>query len=202
MHARPVNRYLNGVSMSANKYKFRFRIEAEFVDFTKISNTGQYWVNTLGLAPCKTYLVEVSASFNNGVSYCDTYDAPNPYAPLWGRTCLFSTSGCPNPEGNGGNQNMALLGSTDPQGQLSLYPNPNNGEQLFLSIDMVKEGVEKVSVDIHDSFGKRVSASTIAVNEGFVNTTLDLNGGLAAGLYIVNITAGDVTYTERLVVQP
>ena len=171
-------------------------------DFTKISNTGQYWVNTLGLAPCKTYLVEVSASFNNGVSYCDTYDAPNPYEPLWGRTCLFSTSGCPNPEGNGGNQNMALLGSTDPQGQLSLYPNPNNGEQLFLSIDQVKEGVNKVNVDIYDSFGKRVSASTMAVTDGHVNTVLDLNGKLAAGMYVVNITAGNDTYTERLVIQP
>jgi hypothetical protein len=35
-----------------------------------------------------------------------------------------------------------------------------------------------------------------------VNTTLDLNGELAAGMYLVNITAGDTTYTERLVIQP
>ena len=83
-----------------------------------------------------------------------------------------------------------------------LYPNPNNGEQLFLSIDFVKEGVSKVNVDIYDGFGKRVNASTIAVNEGFVNTTLDLNGSLAAGMYIVNIIAGEDTYTERLVIQP
>ncbi len=210
VHARPVNRYLGGVSTPANRYQFRFRITDEFIDFTKTSLTGQYWVNTLTLAPCKTYKVEVRASFDNGVTYCDTYAPanPNPYSPLWGRTCLLTTSGPLCPPMNGGGQNMATDGSSfgsaqdGSPGQLRLYPNPNNGEQLFLSIDMVKEGVEKVNVDIFDTFGKRVNASTIAVNEGFVNTTLDLNGSLAAGMYIVNITAGDDTYTERLVIQP
>jgi hypothetical protein len=31
---------------------------------------------------------------------------------------------------------------------------------------------------------------------------MDLNGEIAGGLYMVNITAGDKTYTERLVIQP
>ncbi|MBP8876994.1 MAG: T9SS type A sorting domain-containing protein [Flavobacteriales bacterium] len=34
-----------------------------------------------------------------------------------------------------------------------------------------------------------------------MNTVLDLNGEIASGLYMVNITAGDKTYTERLVIQ-
>jgi hypothetical protein len=34
-----------------------------------------------------------------------------------------------------------------------------------------------------------------------LNTALDLNGDVASGLYMVNITAGDKTYTERLVIQ-
>ena len=174
------------------------------MDFTKTSATGQYWVNTAApLVACKQYLVEVRASFDNGVTWCDTYApaAPNPYSPLWGRTCILNTSGCLT----GGNQNMA----TDLAAGINLYPNPNNGEQLFLSIDMIQAGVEKVTMDIYDSFGKRVSASTIAVNEGFVNTSVDLKGSLAAGMYIVNITAvdptgktGDAVYSERLVIQP
>jgi len=57
-------------------------------------------------------------------------------------------------------------------------------------------------VDIFDLFGKRVSARTIAVTDGNINTTLDLNGDLAAGMYLVNITAGETVYTERLVIQP
>jgi hypothetical protein len=59
-----------------------------------------------------------------------------------------------------------------------------------------------VSVDIYDLSGARVTARTIAVAGGNVNTVLDLNGELAAGMYLVNITAGDKSYTERLVIQP
>jgi hypothetical protein len=45
-------------------------------------------------------------------------------------------------------------------------------------------------------------ARTIAVQNGYLNTALELNGDLAGGMYMVNITAGDKTYTERLVIQP
>ena len=87
-----------------------------------------------------------------------------------------------------------------------MYPNPNRGDQLYLSVDAIEDGVRTVSVDIYDLFGKRVSARTLAVNDGFVNTVLDLSsstagGELAAGMYMVHITAGDATYTERLVIQ-
>jgi hypothetical protein len=40
------------------------------------------------------------------------------------------------------------------------------------------------------------------VNDGMISTVLDLNGDLAAGMYLVNITAGETLYTERLVIQP
>jgi len=33
-----------------------------------------------------------------------------------------------------------------------------------------------------------------------LNTVLDLQGDLATGMYLVNITAGDKRYTERLVI--
>jgi hypothetical protein len=52
-----------------------------------------------------------------------------------------------------------------------------------------------------DLFGKRVMARQIAVNDGFINTVMNFDGDLAAGVYMVNITAGDKVYTQRLVVQ-
>jgi len=78
---------------------------------------------------------------------------------------------------------------------------------------VVAADINPVSVDIFDMTGKCVSARTIL--DGFINTVLDLNPrsgpgqALAGGLYMVNITtvgpkgtAGDKTYTERLVIQP
>ncbi|MBK9176707.1 MAG: T9SS type A sorting domain-containing protein [Flavobacteriales bacterium] len=101
---------------------------------------------------------------------------------------------------------MVEEGSTS----LRMYPNPNRGDQLMLSLESVAEGVQTVSVDILDAFGKRVIARTIAVQasssrdsgDGFINTVLELNGELAAGMYMVNITAGEQVYTERMVIQP
>ena len=52
------------------------------------------------------------------------------------------------------------------------------------------------------AFMSIISARTVAVSGGNVNTNIALNGELAAGMYLVNITAGDKTYTERLVIQP
>ena len=57
------------------------------------------------------------------------------------------------------------------------------------------------------SLGVRVEGETngqpdIAVQDGIVNHIMELKGDLATGLYMVNIIAGDKTYTERLVIQP
>jgi len=85
---------------------------------------------------------------------------------------------------------------------LTMYPNPNRGDQLFISITEVGSDVRTASMDIYDMTGKRVAARTITVQDGFVNQSVELNGAIAGGLYVVNITAGDKTYTERLVIQP
>ena len=196
VHARPVKKMVNNAWVNANKYQFRFRIPDEFIDITKTSGTGQYWVNTLGLTPCKTYQVEVRASFDNGATWCDAHPAANPYAPLWGRTCLLNTTGCVQ----GGNENMAL--DSAPEAELLLFPNPNNGQQVQVSLSEVSAGVDRVNIDITDAFGKLVATRTLAVNARMVNTVLELNGELAGGLYVVNVHAGAYTYTRRLVIQP
>jgi hypothetical protein len=84
---------------------------------------------------------------------------------------------------------------------VGLYPNPNRGDQVRLSLSSVEEGVETVSVDIYDAQGVRVASRTVAVQDGFVNTDLELNGALTNGLYMVNVAAGAATYNERLVIK-
>lgn len=84
---------------------------------------------------------------------------------------------------------------------MAMYPNPNRGDVVRLNLSSVEEGVETVSVDIYDAQGVRVATRTIAVQDGFVNADLDLNGALSNGLYLVNVSAGAATYNERLVIQ-
>jgi hypothetical protein len=82
-----------------------------------------------------------------------------------------------------------------------LWPNPNNGDQFWISLDEIAEGANTVAIDIMDLTGKRVVAREIPVNDqGSIHAVIDLNGDLANGLYLVSIIAGDKRYSERLVI--
>jgi len=187
VHARPVT--------GATQYQWRFRIDGEA--FVTVRTTTTYFIQlnwvTLPLQDGKTYQVEVRV-FKGG-AWCVDVPSPllGPPFTQWGDVCNLTIDNTPV---NGGNENMVTQ-----NGDLRMYPNPNRGDQLYLSLDAVDESVLTVSVDIFDLFGKRVSARTIPVQDGFVNTVLELNGDMANGMYMVNITAGEQRYTERLVIQ-
>ncbi|MCB0769700.1 MAG: lamin tail domain-containing protein [Flavobacteriales bacterium] len=207
------------------RYQFRFRIPGEGVCIVRPPQTSPTlylnWSAASGpqLEASKTYEVEVRVSKDQGATWC--VDSPSPACdpnPVtnWGRTCDVTING-PTPEPtctdgimNGDEEGVDCGGSCplsceaaalqlDPS--FTMYPNPNNGEQLFINLTELAPELSTVSVDIYDLTGKRITARTIAVQDGYINTTLDLNGDVASGLYMVNITAGDKTYTERLVIQ-
>jgi uncharacterized delta-60 repeat protein len=203
-----VNLKLNGTSTiaatevpGADRYRFRFTnitgqpAYSRNIAWPDRSFTLTKW-STNPLKAGRTYNVVVRASFDNGATWCDAHPAANPYAPLWGRTCLLNTTGC----AQGGNENMAM--GSAPEAELLLFPNPNNGQQVQVSLSAMAAGVDRVNIDITDAFGKRVATRTLAVNARMVNTVLELNGELAGGLYVVNVHAGANTYTRRLVIQP
>ena len=141
-------------------------------------------------------------SKDGGATWCVDSPSPSCTEPvtIWGKVCNVTISTsifCPQ-NLTGGSSNLA----PENTGGLTMYPNPNRGDQLFISLSEVAADINTVSVDIFDMTGKRVSARTIAVQDGFLKTNLELNGDLAGGLYMVNITAGDKVFTERLVIQP
>ena len=186
------------------RFQFRFRIPAEGVCIVRPpqASATMYlnWSAASGpqLLATKTYEVEVRVSKDLGATWC--IDTPSPAcdpSPVtsWGKACNVTISSVVPL--TGGSTNMTTV--TD--GALTMYPNPNNGDQLTISLTEVASDVRTVSVDIYDLAGKRVSARTIAVSDGFVKTNIDLHDELANGLYMVNITAGEKTYNERLVIQ-
>jgi hypothetical protein len=184
IHALPVT--------GANRYQFRFRIPGE--GFNQVITSNTYflqlnWTGVPGLTPGKTYQVDVRISKNGGASWCQV---PGQWG---GDVCTLEIP--PPDEMQGGGQELAVEGNNT---DLLMWPNPNNGAQLWLSLTDIKEGVETVSVDIFDLAGKRAMARIIPTQGGHLNTVLDVNGELGAGVYIVTITAGDKVYTERLVI--
>jgi len=192
------------VPSSSVRYQFRFRITGENVCIVRPPQTSARmvlnWTTGTPLECNKTYEVDVRVSLDGGATWCFGPAGSSQAAACadtedWGKVCLVTINPCA--EAVGGGSSLATQGA-----EFTMYPNPNRGDQLFVSLSSVEEGVNTVNVDIYDLAGKRVAARTIAVQDGFVKTNLDLNGDLAGGMYMVNITAGDKTYTERLVIQP
>ena len=166
----------------ANLYRFRFeQIGDAFVrnitspTYARVLN----WV-TSPLVPGASYNVFVQASFDGGANWCP-----------FGDPCQVDIVSPPA---------ASRLG-TDDLSHVNLWPNPNRGDQFQLTINELPEEALTVNVDIHDLFGKRVAARTYPAQGGMLNTVVDLDGQLAAGMYVVSITAGDKLFTERLVIE-
>jgi hypothetical protein len=187
VHARPVS--------GANLYQWRFRIPDENVEIIRTSTS--YFLN-LGWGPLvaaplqngKTYEVDVRASRDGGATWCGLPGDP------WGDVCLLTIG---TPPAVGGNQNMSL--SADGTVDIALWPNPNNGDHFMLHITGLDEHTSTLAMDITDLSGKTVITRAIPVQNGMVNTTMDLQGALANGVYMVSFTSGDFRSMNRLVVQ-
>jgi subtilisin-like proprotein convertase family protein len=187
------------------RYQFRFRLPAENVCIVRPPQTSptlylNWHINTgAQLQASKTYEVEVRVSKDQGATWA--VDSSNPAcdpSPVttWGKTCSVTIGTVVTLDGE--SSSIATQGN----GTFTMYPNPNRGDRLFISLTEVETDVNTVSVDIYDMTGKRVIARTIAVQDDRINTALDLSGSLTGGVYLVNMTVGTKTRTERLVIQP
>jgi hypothetical protein len=86
----------------------------------------------------------------------------------------------------------------------TIWPNPNRGDQLWISVPVLDGSQAQASftVEIYDLSGKRVMAHEIAVSNTAGESVLDLQGTLAAGTYLVGVNIGEERYMQRLVLQP
>jgi hypothetical protein len=185
--AKPVTRYIQATNtlVSANRYRFHFVNVGENTSFDLVMNT--YPLQIYPQMPFQlgaSYDVTVQASFDGGNTYC-------PY----GATCQISFAA--------NNLQMEEVVSEQPTvgSELVLWPNPNRGEELFLSMAGLQSSDGKVTIDVVNMFGEKVLGRTIAIGDGGLNTVLELDKQMASGLYLVNLTADGKTITKRLVVQ-
>jgi hypothetical protein len=82
---------------------------------------------------------------------------------------------------------------------LSLVPNPSPGTFTIRGVLAVAaDGYATITVA--DMLGQQVYTSDAAIMGGLLNHTVTLDGSLANGLYIVNITYGDSHMVYRVVV--
>ncbi|MCW5900274.1 MAG: T9SS type A sorting domain-containing protein [Flavobacteriales bacterium] len=182
------NRLFAMAIAGANLYEWEFTNlpgDASYLAVLQTTTVQRHlnWASQPAMQPGVTYNVRVRARKNiSGVpTWC-----------TWGEYCTVTISAGAAP----GNENM-LLDETN-EAQLTIWPNPNNGQQLWIAMDEVTTAT--VAIDLFDLSGQRVMAQELPAQGGQLFTMLQLDG-LAPGTYLVAITAGDERQVKRLVVQ-
>ena len=87
--------------------------------------------------------------------------------------------------------------SAGPSSRLTLYPNPNGGRAMQLSLAGYPAGTP-VHLQVLSPAGQRVYAAEVALG---ASSWLALPSALRPGVYVVQATAQQATFTTRLVVE-
>jgi hypothetical protein len=174
-----------GVAASTTQptpYRFRFQGTGANSGFVRVVTRSSYvcplsWV-TNPLVNGQTYDVQVEVWIGGSWrGYC-------------GNTCQVTINNNPAAQGRAGD-----VVATD---EVQLWPNPVRDGRVNLRIDALVDAEQRINVDVYDLFGKRVLARSFGNSGPVFNTVLELNGDLASGVYLVNITINDRTVTKRL----
>ncbi|HRH39670.1 MAG TPA: T9SS type A sorting domain-containing protein, partial [Flavobacteriales bacterium] len=175
----------------ANRYQFEFALPAE--NYVKLKSSTTNWIALNWavdpLLDGRTYDVRVRISKDGGATWC-----------VWGDPCSVTIN---NGGGiNGGGQNVLLDGTDEVAAEpgMQMFPNPNRGDQVYVKLN----GLEKagqVQVDLYSLVGDRVVTTAYSVSDGTSTNAIELPGSMTTGMYVMRVTAGGKTWTERLVIE-
>jgi hypothetical protein len=182
IHAIPVT--------GATGYQFEFSKSGYLRRITSATRSQALNFVSVPLQNNNCYSVRVRVTTDGGLTYCPFGNACN----ITIGTAICGSAMAPQAD-DSTVDDIAI--ST----RMSLWPNPNDGSTLNVSLTDFDRNVEIVTVDVTDVFGKLVSTSTPPAQDGYLKTTLTFEQELAPGLYSVNLQAGEQRYTERLVIQ-
>ncbi len=82
--------------------------------------------------------------------------------------------------------------------ELSVYPNPSNGNNIQLMLSGMN--TELAQVRILDAMGKQIWSNNFNTLE-LSNTSIELEQGLADGMYFLQIVSGEETISQRFLVR-
>ncbi|QQR87273.1 MAG: proprotein convertase P-domain-containing protein [Flavobacteriales bacterium] len=190
--------YCNVVS-GANKYQWRFENAANGYVRQIATTTSVLPLNKWSTSPLlcgtHTYDVTVRASFDNGTSYC-----PVGTMCTVGITNNNTTPFCTTPSGPFAGGGLHAMEETT--NGMQLWPNPVLDGSVDIELDGIASEVHDVRIVVLDLYGK-VVLDRVVLTEGAneLRTSLQLGSDVASGVYVVNVTAGEQTFNQRLVVE-
>ena len=171
--------YANHVS-GATSYTYEISNSSLSYLQTKTNGVRYFRLNQLsGLQPNTTYDVRVRASIG-------------PSTGNYGSTCQITTPSSLRLVEPDINENNDLINKQ--YFDMIIYPNPNQGEFIYVDLDSYEASAQLFIIDIS---GKIIQQQEI---DSSLNT-IRFNEGLKAGFYFVTVVSGDNKITKKLVVR-
>ncbi len=181
--------YADAVAGATN-YQFEFAKSGYLRRITQAVRSTALNFVTVPLQNNNCYQVRVRISVDGGATFC-------PFGPVCNITIGTATCGSAMAPQADENSNLDIAISA----HLTIWPNPNDGSLVNVSLTEFSTEVGSVTMDVTDVYGKLVATRTIPVQDGTLNSKVSFEQDLAPGLYLVNLQAGDQRFTERLVIQ-
>lgn len=90
------------------------------------------------------------------------------------------------------------LNSDETYGNLSVYPNPSNGNFSLVGSNLKLDG--KITIEVINVIGQGIYSQRSNISNGEISETI-LLGNLSNGIYIVNINDGSKKITRRVLIK-
>ncbi|TXB65346.1 PKD domain-containing protein [Vicingus serpentipes] len=81
---------------------------------------------------------------------------------------------------------------------ITIYPNPNQGEYLYVELSDLGKDAELIVVDV---YGKQIHKEFLNTEESNYNTTVRFDQKLTSGFYLVTIISNGKSITKKLIVR-
>jgi hypothetical protein len=122
----------------------------------------------------------------------------NNVAGNWGVSRIIAVNGSSAMQTQDNSTSAQQSRSFEQQPMSSVYPNPNNGNELNIRLTDIGSG--ELSVKIMDGVGRVIYNKQYTV-EGALATQLNFTEQLTAGIYLVEFTINGETMNERMIVE-
>ncbi|NNC84215.1 MAG: T9SS type A sorting domain-containing protein, partial [Flavobacteriales bacterium] len=120
---------------------------------------------------------------------------------LWGdfaSTCPITMTGAPAIEGDS-EVVTKLLASEE--SQLQIFPNPNNGSQVRIDLELGQEVMDVVHYRVMDITGQLVHSGLSSLKGSILTEVIDFENALPPGIYLLQAEVDGLLYTSRFAVE-
>jgi hypothetical protein len=95
---------------------------------------------------------------------------------------------------------QSSLSPFEDEASFKVFPNPNQGEETFVSLQGFK--AQDLLVIVYDMFGREIySKVEVRENDGFLFTISSEGKVLSSGVYLITASANDKVFRQKLIVK-